>query len=166
MAMDPRIIPSRDADAVCRLIRALGSNRYVAGAAHDVHAFVLSSVPRLCPDLSSRAAAILDGGTVDCTSRDERLYLRVSSRELSEILRGFWIDEHRAEYRQALRNNFERFSIENVELPLFDEAAEDYLYPVLIDAGWELHALSELDPERHRGVFEAYGDEQIGRAHV
>jgi hypothetical protein len=50
-----------------------------------------------------------------------------------------------------------------LDVPLhdpFDERVEDEIHPVLVDAGWELLPLTELDPVRHRGVIEAY-DEPI-----
>jgi hypothetical protein len=40
----------------------------------------------------------------------------------------------------------------------FDESAEDEMHPLLIDAGWELLPLAALDPRRHRGAMDAFGD--------
>ena len=32
------------------------------------------------------------------------------------------------------------------------------MHPLLVDAGWELLPLAQLDPERHRGAMSAFGD--------
>jgi len=40
----------------------------------------------------------------------------------------------------------------------FDEEREDEVHPLLVDAGWELLPLGELDPERHKGAIAAYGE--------
>ena len=54
-------------------------------------------------------------------------------------------------------------SLERLELPVsegapFDESLEEDMHPVLVDAGWELLPLRELDASRHRGAIEAFGE--------
>jgi hypothetical protein len=74
--------------------------------------------------------------------------------QLGEILRTFLLEEHT---RRSLRTRLASIGIaasdRQVSPPLFDESREAEVFP-LIDAGWELLPLAELDPERHRGLIE------------
>jgi hypothetical protein len=148
-------------DEALRVVKALGSHRYVAGRLHLVHAFVFAALSGDVPGLAEGCAwarETLARGDVDPASRDEALWRRSTEAEVVAVLAEFWNPgDAGAAARGALEELLRRH-----ELPLpthapFDEAAEDAMHPLLIDAGWELLPLAELDPQRHRGAMDAYG---------
>jgi len=161
-----------------RLVRALGAHRYVAGRMHLVHVFAGAAVPDdasgALADLRAWALATLrDGGPgLDLASRDERLWRRCSDAELVAVLDAFWTPgaralAARAAYGELLRAHGLEVGLElgleledgrATERPVFDEASEERVHPLAIDAGWELYRLVELDAERHKGAIAAYGD--------
>jgi hypothetical protein len=161
-------------DQAIRLVRALGSHRYVAGRMHLLHALAVASVGDdaggALAGARSWALATLsregpegrphDGGPVDAGSRDERLWRRGSDAEVAAVLDAYWTPGARSRAaRSALREGLERHGLADDARVPFDESAEDSIHPLAIDAGWELLRLHELDPERHRGVIGAFGDE-------
>jgi hypothetical protein len=140
-----------------RLVRALGAHRYVAGRMLLVHAFAAEAGEG---DVASWAARVLGAkGILDLASRDERLWRRCNEAEVASVLAAFWTPgEARDRARQRLR---ERLAACDLAVPggvPFDEAAEDGMHPLLVDAGWELVPLAALDPERHRGAIAAFGE--------
>lgn len=147
-------LPVTTVDEVLRLVRALGKHRYVASRGIHVHALVAALVD--APELSRWAHGVLADPDIDPASRDERLMHQASEDELAEILKAFWgVDPSRRDKLRA--------ALHNLELPVgegdpFDEDLEEDMHPVLIDAGWELLSLGELDPARHRGAIEAFGE--------
>lgn len=149
-----RELPVTTVDEVLRLVRALGKHRYVASRGIHVHALVAALVD--APELSRWAHAVLADPDIDPASRDERLMHQASEEELAEILGAFWgVDPSRRDKLRA--------ALDNLELPVgdgapFDEDLEEDMHPVLVDAGWELLPLRELDPARHRGAIEAFGE--------
>jgi hypothetical protein len=149
----------RGAEAV-RIIKALGSHRYVLGRAHDVHVLAVSAAREFLgehPELVAWADALLATKDVDVLSRDERLMRRVSDAELVAVLSAFWSEGEAAE---RARDRLEEW-LSDLEEPLeapFSEENEEAMFPVLVDAGWELLPLALLDEERHRGAIEAFGD--------
>jgi hypothetical protein len=162
-----RELPARTPDEAARLVRALGSHRYIAGRLLLVHAFVFDAVARAdIEDLREArdwAAATLADRSVDRASRDERLWRRATEKELAAALAVLWSTGPDGEAaRTALAAHLASIDC----LPatgqsasaLFDETQEDEVFPVLVDAGWELLSLAALDPERHRGAIDAYGD--------
>lgn len=151
------------ADEAVRVVRALGSHRYVAGRLHLVHAFALAALAddaaSVLADARAWASRTLADATVDAASRDERLWRRCGDAEVAAVVEAFWVPgERAAAARERLRAELERHELPVVEHTPFDEALEDAIHPVLIDAGWELTALSALDPERHRGAITAFGE--------
>ena len=72
-------------EQLLRLVRALGTHRYVAGRLHLVHAFVAASVPDLpggvLADARAWGLSILGQGQhgLDLASHDERLWRRCRS---------------------------------------------------------------------------------------
>jgi hypothetical protein len=48
----------------------------------------------------------------------------------------------------------------------FDESKEEDIFPLLVDAGWELLPLAQLDAERHKGVIQAFGEPILFEAAV
>lgn len=143
--------PTRD--ELVRYIRALGRHRYVAGRLHQVHAFVFEAAGAR-PGLEAAyawAKALLADADIDPASRDERLWHRASDDELALALEAVWTDPSaRAHLAERLAG------VDAVESDfLFDELAEDTTFPVLVDAGWELFSLADLDREKHAGVIRA-----------
>lgn len=135
------------------MLRALGKHRYVAGRLHQVHAFVLAAAGAR-PGLEAAytwACDVLDG-EVDPASKDERLYRACSDDELADALAAVWNDPACAD---ALRARLTSIEATVAEGEPFDEAGEDELFPLLVDGGWELLPLAELEAERHAGVIRA-----------
>jgi hypothetical protein len=156
--MEGHVLPARDAIDVGHLVRALGGHRYVAGRLILIHAaafhFVVSDALALA---QAWAAEVLESGEIDASSRDERLWRRSTEKELGLVLEGFWGAEG------AIARGKLASWLEAMELPVgdgapFDEDAEDDIHPLLIDAGWELLPLAALDPERHKGAIDAFGE--------
>jgi hypothetical protein len=148
-------------DEALRVLRALGSHRYVAGRLHLVHAVALVSLGGRegLGDAYAWARATLARQDVDAASRDERLWRRCTDAELVAVLDTFWTPgEAASTARHALRNQLQRYDLALAEHAPFDESAEDEMHPVLIDAGWELLSLAALEAERHRGAMDAFGD--------
>ena len=129
------------------MVRALGKHRYVAGRMHFVHALAAC-------DVLDWARDVIADDTVDKASRDERLVRPVSDEELGAVLARFWSEDTGAEACDALLERLERFEVEVVA----PEEDEEGVFPLLVDAGWELLPLGELDVERHRGAIEAFGE--------
>jgi hypothetical protein len=75
------------------------------------------------------------------------------------VLEGLWVPGDTG--RAARRRLEELLTTHGLAVPAhapFDERAEDEMHPLLVDAGWELLSLAELDPARHRGAMDAFGD--------
>jgi hypothetical protein len=150
-------------DEALRAVRALGAHRYVAGRLHLVHAFALAALPEGGAEVLAEARAWARGtlaeAHVDAASRDEALWRRCSDAEVAAVLDGFWSPgAEAAAARAALGELLARHELEVAAHQPFDEAAEESMHPVLVDAGWELLPLAQLDPERHRGAIAAFGD--------
>lgn len=147
-------LPVRTADDAARLVRALGKHRYVGGRVILVHALAADLGDD--SELGRWAAGVLADPDVDAASRDERLTRQASEEDLARILLAYWGEDATARTRLAER-------LAKLELPVgdgepFDEANEEDIHPLLVDAGWELLPLAALDPERHRGAIAAFSD--------
>lgn len=162
--MDGFELPCRTATEVGRAIRALGGHRYVAGRLILVHAALFDAVRESVPDdlrallvdAFAWAKEVLSDPTIDPASRDERLMRRSTEKELAAALEAMWGDD-----RERAKERLTRWLTHVDLLPApeaqpFDEAHEEDMHPVLVDAGWELLSLGELDPERHRGAIDAF----------
>jgi hypothetical protein len=149
------------AEALC-VVRALGAHRYVAGRLHLVHAFALASLAATTEETEAArawATATLRDATVDPSSRDERLWRPCSEAEVVAVLDGFWSPgAARAHARGTLEDLLAAHDLPVPESSPFDESAEDEMHPLLVDAGWELIALAQLDADRHRGALSAFGN--------
>jgi hypothetical protein len=168
--MIARTLPAQQAEAIARAIRALGAHRYVASRLHLVHAFALEAAGA-DGDLAEAhawAKATLADRAIDPASRDERLYRRATDRELAAVLAAFWsAGEAGDRARAALATRLTSIDVHAPSETPFDEEAEESMFPLLVDAGWELLPLAQLDPERHRGAidaFEADADDELGFA--
>jgi hypothetical protein len=130
-----------------------------------VHAFVFEALgaagdvpPALVPGVAW-ARAVLEDGEVEVDSRDERLWRHASDEEVALALEGFWRPGVRADLAQD--KLIDRLMACDLDMPAhepFDERGEEDMHPVLIDAGWELLPLRALDPERHKGAVQAFGE--------
>lgn len=164
-------------EQLVRFVRALGQHRYVASRLHLVHAFAIeaacassaasefeaedAAAVAALAEAKVWAAGVLSDGEVDRASKDERLYRRVTDAELVAVLAAFWNDGERRERASlALASLLVEIGAEPPDLERlpFDESSEDEMFPVLVDAGWELLPLSGLDPERHKGAMGAFDD--------
>ncbi|HEY5148129.1 MAG TPA: hypothetical protein VII82_15250 [Polyangiaceae bacterium] len=152
-------------DQVLRLVRALGAHRYVAGRLHLVHAFAIASAgddgAGLLDEARAWALPVVGNASLglDLGSRDERLWRRCSDAELGGVLEAFWFPGARSRAARArLKELVAAHASGADERPLFDESSEESIHPLLVDAGWELVSLRELDPERHKGAMAAFGD--------
>lgn len=165
-----REIDALDGGQLVRFVRALGQHRYVAGRLHLVHAFVVEAacaatgageVDPALAEASAWASAVLDDPDIDRASRDERLCRPATDAELLAVLGAFWNDDERRERASlALAERLVEIGEGAPDLDRlpFDESSEDDIFPLLIDAGWELLPLSALDAERHKGAIAAFGD--------
>jgi hypothetical protein len=155
---------TRTADELCRFVRALGQHRYVASRLHLVHAFAIeaaSADPALA-EAAEWARRAIGSGTIDPASRDERLWRRATDAELVAVLQAFWKDGDapRAKLRERLAEI--DASVDETLIP-FDESREEDVFPILIDAGWELLPLAHLNFERHKGAIQAFDDFEVAR---
>lgn len=161
-------IEAQNGDDLVRFVRALGQHRYVAGRLHLVHAFAIEAAcassdeqdPALA-DARVWATGVLADPDVDRASKDERLHRRATDAELVAVLAAFWGPEDRR-MRSAVALAMRLVEIgcpppDVAQMP-FDESSEEDLFPVLVDAGWELLSLRSLDPERHKGAIGAFDD--------
>jgi hypothetical protein len=129
---------------------------------HLVHAFAFASAAQEHADVLAEghrwAEERCGDASLDLASRDERLWRRSTDAEVAALLEAFWVPGERANHsRERLRRLLERHELPVPEHEPFDEANEDAVHPLLVDAGWELVSLSELDAERHRGAIAAFG---------
>lgn len=151
----------RNGDELSRFVRALGQHRYVAGRLHLVHAFVFEAIAD-APELDaarSWAATVLGDPAIDAGSRDPQLFRQATDPELAAALAAFWMPGPRREAAcAALRRRLGTVSLPPEDREPFDEAREEDMFPVLVDAGWELVPLAKLEPERHKGAIGAFED--------
>lgn len=158
-------IDTHTGEELVRLVRALGQHRYVTGRLHLVHAFAIEAAgiagdPAL-DEARAWAEQVLADPEIDRASKDERLYRRVTDAELVAILGAFWLPgttRTTASVTLAIRLAEIGAALGDLEVEPFDESREEDVFPVLVDGGWELSTLRGLDPERHRGAMNAFGD--------
>jgi hypothetical protein len=159
-----RTLPLSDAQEAVRLVRALGAHRYLAGQLVMVHAFALAALeapdaPAALAESIVWARAVLDDPTVDLASKDERLFRAASRDEVTSLLLGFWTPSAQADRaHERLMDRLGSLGLDVGTHAPFDEEVEDDLHPILVDAGWELCPLAALDPERHKGAIDAFGE--------
>lgn len=158
-------IGPRDGEELLRFVRALGQHRYVASRLLLVHAFLFDAAgDESLTEANAWAKRVVGaGGAIDLASKDERLYRKATETELGAVLRAFWgPDRFGAQGR--LRAHLKRIDVApNPKVLPFDESVEDDIFPVLIDAGWELLPLAHLDLERHRGAIQSFADFEVAR---
>lgn len=158
-------LENRTGDELARFVKALGQHRYVASHLILIHAFAIdaAAVPELDEANSWAKRVVGAGGAIDLASKDERLWRKSSAAELAAVLRAFWGDD-RAAAQARLRNHLSAAKIAWSEDALpFDESAEDEIFPVLIDAGWELLPLAHLNWDRHKGALQSLSDYEVAK---
>jgi hypothetical protein len=154
-------IPAETGDDVVRFVRALGQHRYVASRLHLVHVFAIEAAsigrdPRL-EQARAWAIAVLADAEIDRGSRDERLMRRVTDEELGAVVEAFWSSTKVRPVAQAvLAGRLREIGVSLEPATPFDETREGDMFPVLVDAGWELLPLAALDPVRHKGAINAF----------
>ncbi len=161
-------IGTRTGEELVRFVRALGQHRYVASRLHLVHAFAVEAAadhPSIGDAADWAKRALGAGGAIDLASKDERLWRRASDAELGAVLETFWGGvESATKAKDALRGRLASIdALPDESLVPFDESAEDDVFPVLVDAGWELLPLAHLDFERHKGAIQSFDDFEIAR---
>lgn len=158
-------IEAQSGEELTRFVRALGQHRYVASRCHVVHAFAIEAAgisgdPAL-GGARAWAEQVLADPAVDRSSKDERLFRRATDAELVAVLGAFWMPgPARDSAAVTLTMRLAEIGVappDAAAVP-FDEAVEEDMFPVLVDAGWELLTLRALDAERHRGAIAAFGD--------
>jgi hypothetical protein len=154
-------------EGLVRFVRALGKHRYVDSRLHVVHAFAVEAAHAATADPALDDAAAwakrVFSGAIDLATKDERLFRKATDAELVAVLDAFWsAGERRAVAQDKLRARLAAIDVdvagECAHLP-FDEDREDDVFPVLVDAGWELVPIARFDREKHRGAIDAFGDE-------
>jgi hypothetical protein len=163
-------IGTRTGEELVRFVSSLGKHRYVASRLHLVHAFAFDALAGTPNDAVAEAVgwakrALGAGGGIDLASRDERLYRRASDAEVAAVLGTFWSNGPIAEdARTRLRERLGAIDVRVDETLLpFDESREEDVFPVLVDAGWELLPLTHLDFERHKGAIQSFDDFEVAR---
>ncbi len=137
-------------DDLVRLVRALGQHRYVSSRLHIAHAFALEAIG------DEWALGVLHDASIDKASKDERLVRKIDDKELVAVLSAFWGEDETA--KNKLRDRLVAIDASLEGIP-FDDGRENDMFPILIDAGWELLPLAQLDPERHKGAMNAFGEQ-------
>ncbi len=165
-------LDSRRGEDFVAFVRALSRHRYVASRLHLVHVFAVDAARECQADgedpltaAFAWADSVLGDRTIDRGSKDERLQRRATDVELASVLSAFWMPgDGRLAARARLLEHLDSVGVEvdSTQLP-FDEACEDELFPILVDAGWELLPLAKLDPERHKGAIAAFDDFEVAR---
>jgi len=163
--MDGIELTATTGEEAARVVRALGGHRYVAGTCHFVHAAAVAAAAvdpaakEVLADALAWAKRVLSSPDVDRGSRDERLVRRATQTELVAVVSAFWAGAERPAVAAALEELLAGVDRAAADRTPFDEAREEEIFPLLVDAGWELLPLASLDPERHRGAIDAYGEE-------
>lgn len=163
--MNGHEIELRNGEELTRFVRALGQHRYISSHLHLVHAFAVHAASTT-KDLGLERATqwakeVLADRDIDPSSKDERLYFRASDAELVTVLGAFFLPgPSRDRALIQLASSLARIDAmpRDLDVEPFDEGREEDMFPILIDAGWELLPLRALDPERHAGAIRAIGD--------
>jgi hypothetical protein len=161
-------IGTRTGEELVRFVRALGQHRYVASRLHLVHVFAIDAAadhPALADAAAWAKRVVGAAGAVDLASKDERLFRRATDAELVAVLETFWgPGETAGAAKQRLRERLASIGAAPDEsMSPFDESREEDVFPVLVDAGWELLPLAQLDFERHKGAIQSFDDFEIAR---
>jgi len=161
-------IGTRTGEELVRFVRALGQHRYVASRLHLVHAFAVEAAadhPAMGEAAAWATRALGAGGLIDLASKDERLFRRATDAELGAVLETFWGGgDAAARSKELLRERLASIdALPDESLVPFDESREEDVFPVLVDAGWELLPLAHLDFERHKGAIQSFDDYEVAR---
>lgn len=157
-------LPARNADELARLVRALSKHRYVAAHGLYVHAALIRAVAQSGAESSSLGDATGHAASLLASMReldgpsDPRLLVRLSPEAASDVIHALGSNGGER-VRAWIRAWLERGELGLADYEPFDERRDLDVHPLLIDAGWELVPLGDLDSERHAGAMRAFGDE-------
>jgi hypothetical protein len=159
--------PCKTADEIGALLRTLGKHRYLLEVDHRLH-WAVDAALRETEPFASRARAFTArrkaDPSLDPSSYEPTLWRSASTEEVAQALSFFWSADPAVAGAAASRL---RALIEHEGLPLPEHApfagdAEFPTHPQLIQLGWRLLPICDLDPERHAGALgalEATGEE-------
>ena len=158
--------PCKTADEVSALLRALGKHRYLREADHRLH-WMLDAALRDEEPFASQARAFearrAADPSLDPSSYDPALWRPVSAEDLARVLTAFWEPGPRAAAASArLLSLVAEHGLPLPEHAPFEGDPEYPDHPALVQLGWTLHAIEDLDAERHAGALaamEAAGEE-------
>ncbi len=154
--MRRRDLPIQTVEQALAFVRAMGKHRYIAGRSHFVHALAACDLGT-DGDLRRWARSVIEDDAIDKASRDERLVRCATEEEIAGMLDWFWNEPTRERAADALFAVLDEFGVD-VRVPPDPFDDDDDAFPIMIDAGVELLPLIDLDPERHRGAIESFGD--------
>ena len=149
----------RTADEVGALVRALGKHRYVCEVEHRLHWMIdaaLSDLPIFAPHAEAFAARREREPELDPSSYDPSLWRVATADEIAEALAALWSPEPEAGARRLALAAF--VTAEGLPYPTHapfegDPGTPDH--PELVQLSWRLHAVVDLDAERHAGALHA-----------
>ncbi|EYF04006.1 hypothetical protein [Chondromyces apiculatus] len=150
---------ARTPDDVGRLLRALGRHRYVLEVDHRIHWAIdvaLADLPTFAPHAEAFVALRRRAPDLDPASRDPRLWREAKTEDVVAALTAFWTpgDAARA-HRQRLLAALASAGIAPATHAPFASRPEEPPHPELVLLDWELHAVDDLDTERHAGALTA-----------
>lgn len=152
----------RTADEVGALVRALGKHRYVAETDHRLHWLLDAALSDQAPFDAHAAAFVARRARepdLDVASREPSLWRAASADEVALALAAFWSPEPDADARRAAL--LALALAEGLSVPAhapFDGDVEFPDHPALVLLSWTLHAVHDLDAERHAGALTAMSD--------
>jgi hypothetical protein len=146
---------AKTASEVC----ALGKHRYVRESEHKLHWMIDAALAEQ-PSFSAAAAAYATlartDPSLDRASYDERNWRSASVDEICAALSAFWAPgEESLPLRERLRALLTDAALPLAEHAPFEGDPESPAHPALVQLSWTLHAICDLDPERHAGAIAA-----------
>ncbi|MCC6645104.1 MAG: hypothetical protein IT374_05970 [Polyangiaceae bacterium] len=152
----------RTAEEVGALVRALGKHRYLAEVDHRLHWLIDAALSDFAPfDAHAQAflARRLREPELDAASRDPSLWRAASADEVAAALAALWSPEPEAEARRkALLALALAEGLGAPEHAPFEGDVEYPDHPSLVLLSWTLHAVHDLDAERHAGALAAMAE--------
>ena len=149
----------KTAEEVGALLRALGKHRYVREVDHRLHWMVDAALSELSPfGDHARAHEALRAGdpSLDPSSNDERNWRAASVDDVALALLAFWSPGDGARRAGArLQALLAEHDLPLAEHAPFEGDAESPAHPALVELSWTLHAICDLDSERHAGAITA-----------
>lgn len=146
-------------DEVSNLLRALGQHRYVREIDHRIHWSVDSALaqdPRFLPHATGHLARLEENPRFDTLSRDPSLWRPASIEDVIAALAAFWDPGFQGIVnRSQLASTLEAAGFDLPTHEPFDSDPDEPPHPELIELNWVLHAIEDLDADRHAGALRA-----------